>query len=137
MATFVKFQQAVADAWNGQHNFGADVFKIALTNTAPVAASNVAITDITQITAANGYVAGGAVIGITSATQTAGVLSVVPTADVVFTASGGAFGPARYAVFYNSTSGRLISYWDKGASVTITDPDTLTIDVGATLFTAS
>ena len=66
-------------------------------------------------------------------------MSVVPTADVVFTASGGSIGPFQYVVFYNSTpaGGLTVSYFDRGSAVTLLDGETFTVDVQATLFTAS
>jgi hypothetical protein len=139
MATYQKYDNAIEDVFNKQHDFGADVFKYALTNTAPTPATDNALADANEISAGNGYTAGGEVVSITSATQTGGVLSVVPTGDVVFTASGGSIGPFRYVTFYNSTpaGGKLVSYYDRGASVTLLDTETFTIDVGATLFTAS
>lgn len=137
MATFNKYNEFVADLANGVHNFGSHVFKFALTNTLPVAATHTQLTDITEIAAGNGYTAGGSAVAITSATQTGGTLSVVPTADVVITASGGAIGPFRYVVLYNdtSTNNDLVSYYDYGSSISLNDGESFTIDVGATLLT--
>lgn len=136
MAAFNKFDQFVADRSNKVHNLGADVLKFALTNTAPLA-TNTVIANITQIGGVNGYTTGGTAVGITSSTQTAGTYSLVPTADVVFTASGGSMGPFQYVVLYNSTAvgGPLISWYDRGSAVTLLDTETFTVDVGATLLT--
>ena len=136
MAAFNKFDQFVADRSNKVHNLGADVLKFALTNSAPIA-SNTVIANITQIAGANGYTTGGTAVGITSSTQTGGTYSLVPTADVVFTASGGAMGQFRYVVLYNSTaaSGNLISWYDRGSAVDLLNTETFTVDVGATLLT--
>ena len=140
MATYTKFDQTVADVNNGVHNMGSDALKFALTNTAPVA-GNTVFADITEITAGNGYTAGGTAVAITSSTQTGGTYSLVPTADVVFTASGGSIGPFRYVVLYNDTptspADPLISYYDRGSSLTLLDTETFTVDVGATLYTSS
>ena len=140
MATYTKFNQAIADAFNKKHDFGNDSFKFMLTNVAPIATNSIK-SDLTEIAAGNGYTTGGVAVLITSATQTGGVLSVVPTASVLITASGGSIGPFRYAVFYNDTSTSplkpLVSFYDRGASVTLADGEALSFNVGSTLFTAS
>lgn len=140
MAAYNKFNQTVADVNNGVHDMSADTLKFALTNSAPVA-TNTVLANITQITAANGYTAGGTAVAITSSSQTSGTYSLVPTADVVFTASGGSIGPFRYVVLYNDTptspADPLISYYDRGSSLTLLDTETFTVDVQATLYTSS
>ncbi len=138
MASYQKFNQTVADVNNKVHNMGADTLKFMLTNTAPVATNSVKA-NLTEISAGNGYSAGGTTVGITSSTQTSGTYSLVPTADVVFTASGGSIGPFRYVVLYNDTPTSpldpLISFYDRGSSLTLADTETFTLDVQATLFT--
>lgn len=140
MATYQKFDQTVADVNNGVHNMGADTLKFMLTNIAPVSGNSIK-TDITEIAAGNGYTAGGTTVAITSSTQTGGTYSLVPTADVVFTASGGSIGPFRYVVLYNDTPTSpvdpLVSFYDRGSAVTLLDTETFTVDVGATLYTAT
>jgi len=138
MATYNKFDQTVEDLANGKHDLGSDTLKYMLTDTLPTAGDSVKA-DITEISAGNGYTAGGATVAITSSTQTSGTYSLVPTSDVVFTASGGTIGPFRYVVFYNDTQTSpakpLISWFDYGSSITLNDSETFTIDVGATLLT--
>lgn len=132
MASFNKFNAFVADVSNKVHNLGSDTLKVMLTNSAP-AATNAVKTDITEISAGNGYSAGGvAVTGITS-TQTSGTYKLVSSADPVVTATG-SVGPFRYAVLYNSTaaSGNLIGWWDYGSAVTLANTDTFTIDLDQT-----
>lgn len=137
MAAFNSYQNAILEMANGNHNFNGDTFKFALTNTAPNAATHTTLANISEIAAGNGYVAGGAAVGV-SATQSTGTLSVTPAGDVVITASGGSIGPFRYVVLYNDTSGdRLVSYYDYGSSISLNDGETFTIDVGATLFTGT
>lgn len=138
MATYNKYDQTIADVFNKKHDFSADVFRYALSNTIPAATDNTLI-EAAEIAAGSGYTAGGTQVVITSSTQTGGVLSVVPTADVVFTAAGGSIGPFQYVVFYNSTpaGGLTVSYFDRGSPVTLLDTETFTVDVQATLFTAS
>jgi len=140
MAAFNKFNQFVADTQNGVHNISSDTLKFMLTNVAPVATNSVKA-DLTEISAGNGYTAGGTAVAITSSTQTGGTYSAVPTADVVFTASGGSIGPFRYVVLYNDTptspADPLISWYDRGSSVTLLDTETFTVDLQATLYTLS
>ena len=138
MATYQKFDQTVEDLANKVHDLSADTLKFALTNTAPVAGNEI-FANITEISAGNGYTAGGTAVAITSSTQTSGTYSLVPTADVVFTASGGSIGPFRYVVLYNDTptspADPLISFYDRGSSLTLLDTEIFTVDVQATLFT--
>jgi len=137
MATYQKFDQTVEDLANGVHNLSTGTLKFALTNTAPVAGNEI-FANITEIGAGNGYTAGGTAVGITSSTQTSGTYTLVPTADVVFTASGGSIGPFRYVVLYNDTptspADPLVSFYDRGSSLTLLDTETFTVDVQATLF---
>lgn len=138
MATYQKFDQTVEDLANKVHDLSADTLKFALTNTTPVAGNEI-FANITEISAGNGYTAGGTAVGITSSTQTSGTYSLVPTADVVFTASGGSIGPFRFVVLYNDTptspADPLISFYDRGSSLTLLDTETFTVDVQSTLFT--
>ena len=71
MAAFNKFNQFVADTQNGVHNISSDTLKFMLTNVAPVATNSVKA-DLTEISAGNGYTAGGTAVAITSSTQTGG-----------------------------------------------------------------
>ena len=130
MATFNKFHAFVEHLAEKVHNLGADTLKVMLTNTAPVAANSVKA-DLTEITAGNGYTAGGATASITSSAQTSGTYKLV-LGDVTFTASGGAIGPFRYAVLYNDTPASpadpLIGWWDYGSSISVSAGDSWTWD---------
>lgn len=132
MATFTKFNSFVEAVTEKVHNLGSDTLKVMLTNSAP-SASNTVKADITEISAGNGYTAGGTQATQTSSAQSAGVYKLV-CADVVFTASGGSIGPFRYAVLYNDTaaSDELIGYWDYGSAITLTTGGTFTVDFSAT-----
>lgn len=133
MATYNKFNQFTKDLIDGKHNFSSHTFKVMLTNTAP-AASNAVKGDLTEISAGNGYTAGGAATTITASTAS-GTAKVTGT-NVVFTASGGAVGALRYAVIYNDTQTTpakpLVGYWDYGSSITLGDGETLTVSFDAT-----
>jgi hypothetical protein len=133
MASYNKFQVFTKDLIEGKHNFASNTFKVMLTNTAPVNTNSVKA-DLTEISAGNGYTAGGTATTITSSTSS-GTAKVTGT-DVVFTASGGTIGPFRYAAFYNDTQTSpakpLVSWWDYGSSITLNDTETLTVDFDAT-----
>lgn len=134
MAAFNKFQQFVEDLAKKVHNLDADTLKILLTNTAPVA-TNAVKADLTEISAGNGYTAGGTAVAGQDAEHTTGTLKLTGN-DVVFTASGGSIGPFRYAVLYNDTPSSpadpLIGWWDYGSGITLLDGETFTIDLDAT-----
>lgn len=129
MATFLKFNQFTEDLSKKVHNLGSDALKVLLTNTAPVA-TNAIKSDLTEITAQNGYSAGGNTPAITSCVQTSGVLKLI-LVTTVFTAAGGTIGPFRYVVLYNDTptspSKPLIAWWDYGSSITLNDTETFTV----------
>ena len=137
MAIFTPFNATLLDIAQGKHDFSSDTFKFMLTNTAP-AATNSIRANLTEVAAQNGYSAGGLEIGV-SASQSNGALSIAPSGDITITASGGDIGPLRYVVLYNdtATSDPLVSFYDYGASITLKDSESLLIDVGSTLITAS
>lgn len=134
MATYVKYNQFTEDLAKKVHNLSADSLKVALTNAAPNVATHVVLGDITDLSTANGYTAGGTAPSITSCVQTSGVLKLI-LGDVVFTASGGTIGPFRYAVLYNSTPSSplkpLIAYHDYGSSISVLNGETFTWDADA------
>jgi hypothetical protein len=134
MASFNKFNAFVENLAEKVHNLGADTLKIMLTNTAPTS-SNAVKGDLTEISAGNGYTAGGTAATLTSSSQSSGTYKLV-VADVVFTASGGTIGPFRYAVLYNDTptspADPLIGFWDYGSSITLNDTETFTVDADPT-----
>ena len=105
-----------------------------LTNVAPTATVT-NISGLTEISAGNGYSAGGTAIGSTAYSQTSGT-ATLSGSNVVFTASGGTIGPFRYATVYNETaSGPVIGFWDYGSSVTLNSGDTFTVNLSANILT--
>lgn len=128
MAAFTKFQSFVEKLAEKTHNLGTDSLKVLLTNTAPSASASNVKADLTEISAGNGYTAGGTAASITSSSQTAGTYKLV-LGDVLFTATG-AIGPFRYVVLYNDTATNkdLIGFYDYGSSVTMASGDTFTVD---------
>jgi hypothetical protein len=132
MATFNKFNSFVEAMAEKKHDLGADVLKVALTNTAPNA-TDTQLSNITQISAGNGYTTGGSTSTQSSSAQSSGTYKLV-LGDVVFTASGGAMAQFRYAVLYNdtATNDELIGYWDYGSAVDLASGETFTWDADPT-----
>lgn len=132
MASFNKFQPFVEYLAEKAFNLGSDTLKVMLVNTAPSAANGLK-SDLTEISAGNGYTAGGTAATISSSAQSSGTYKLV-LADVTFTASGGSIGPFRYAVLYDDTaaSDQLIGYWDYGSSLTLADGESITVDFDPT-----
>lgn len=134
MAAFSKIQDFVEQLVKAKHDFGAHTFKVMLTNTAPNPATNTVKADLTEITAQNGYTAGGAASAM-SVSESGGTAKITAT-DVTFTASGGSFGPFRYVVIYNdsqtSPADPLVGYYDYGSSITLNDGESFTTDFDGT-----
>jgi hypothetical protein len=134
VATYTKFNDFVEQLGLKTHNLSTDTLKVMLTNSAPVA-TNTVKTDITEISAGNGYTAGGD--DITNTWSESSGTATLGATDVTFTASGGTIGPFRYAVIYNdtATSDNLVCWFDYGSSITLADTETFTVDFGASLAT--
>jgi hypothetical protein len=135
MATYNKFQDFAERVGLKVHDFNADTFKAYLSNEQPLAADTIK-TDIAEISAGNGYTAGGFDL-VNTYSEASGTGSVATT-DPTWTASGGSIGPFQFVVVYNDTdaSDRLIAWWDVGSATTITNGNTFTVNIaGDVLFT--
>ena len=134
MAAASKFNIFVLDLTNKIHNLGSDTLKVALTNTAPVAA-NAVLADITEIAAANGYSAGGATATLVSSTQTSGTYKLV-LSQPTFTASGGSINTFRYAYLYNGSTATVTATMAaillKPGDVTVFHPSTSAVTLQST-----
>jgi len=132
MATFNKFNSFSEALAEKVHNLGSDQLTVALTNSAPLA-TNTILGNITEISYTN---CSSRNITTVSSTQTSGTYTLV-LQDLVLTASGGSVGPFRYVVVYNNTATNkeLIGWVDYGASITLADTETLTIDFAASTLT--
>jgi hypothetical protein len=133
MAAFNKFNSFVEALAEKKHDLGADTLKVLLTNTAPVATNSVKA-DLTEISAGNGYTAGGNTASATSSAQTSGTYKLVLGDPATWTASGGSIGPFQYAVLYNdtATNDELIGWWDYGSAVTLADGESFAVDFDPT-----
>lgn len=141
MASFNKFQDFAEQLGKGVHQLHAagHVLKVYLSNATPDAALDAVKADLAEITPANGYPAGGT--DIQNDYTEAGGTGTLTGVDVVFTASGGSFGPFRYVVLYNDTptspADPLIGWWDYGSSISVNDGETFTVDFGASVMTVT
>lgn len=138
-ALYNKFNDFTEQLMSAVHNLesapAGDTLKAMLTNTAPVA-TNTVKANITEISAGNGYTAGGATITY-SVGETDGTTGLF-WSNVIWTASGGNIGPFRYVVIYNDTptspADPLIGWFDYGSSVTLLNGDTFTVAQAGALF---
>lgn len=143
MAAFNKFQDFTEQLVRGVHDWDAHTFKIALTNTAPVAsqASLDTVTNHPAPSPANGYPAGGTQTTI-SVSEAAGTTTVQGT-QVIFTATTGGIGSFRYVILYNDTAtspaDALIGWWDYGTSISLASGESFTVQFNSaspgTIFT--
>ena len=124
-----KFQATVKELAEASIACATDNLKVMLSNTAPVV-TNTAKANISEITAGNGYTAGGTATTVTKS-NALGVETLF-AADVVFTAAGGSIGPFRYIVLYNDTQTTpakpLVCWWDYGSSISVSTGQTFTTD---------
>lgn len=125
-SSWFKFQDFSEQLVRGIHDFDAHTFKVYLTNATP-AATNTIKTDIAEISAGNGYTAGGETTTI-SISETTGTTTVSGT-QVSWTGTSTGFGPFRYAVLYNDTaaSDNLIAYFDYGSAISVGGSETFTL----------
>ncbi len=135
MATYVKYETFVEDLANKLHDlFGTnDTVNAVIHTDAPVVATDVAVSNLTQITG-TGYAAADIQ---NDGTRTGGTFTMTAV-DYVWTATAADWtNTARYVSIYNDTSvtDRLISYWDYGTTFAVGNGETFTLDFGASVFT--
>lgn len=140
-STFTFYQDFKEQLGKGIHDLSTHDIKVALTNTAPNAATHAVLADITQLGTGGGYTGGaggGLALSGKSYTETGGTGTFIAS-DLVITASGGSIGPFQYCVFYNNTaaSDNLIGYLNYGSPVTLADTETLTLDFTTSIFTVA
>ena len=135
MAAFQKFDSFVEHLAEKVHDLANDSLKFLLTNTAPDASDSVK-SDITEISAGNGYSAGGVAVTVASSGQSGGTYKLVLNDPTPITASGGSVGPFRYAVLYNDTptspADPLIAFFDYGSSITLAAGEVFNFDCDPT-----
>jgi len=135
MAAFTKFNSFYEALAEKVHNLGSDQLKVALTNTAPTAASDTQLSNITEISYTN---CSSRNITTTSSGQSGGTYTLA-LADLTLTASGGTVGPFRYIVVYNdtATNDELIGFADYSTPLTLGSGESLLIDFATNSFQIS
>lgn len=131
MASFNKYQKGVEALVEGI-NAGSDVWKVALSNRTPVVASDTNLASAVEISAGNGYTAGGNTASTASSTETGGTYKLVLNSPATWTATGGSVGPFQYAILYDATTDNLIGYWDYGSSVTLSAGESFAVSLDGT-----
>lgn len=138
MASFVKFEVFSENLAEKVHNLDTDTLRVYLSNTAPNAATHAVKADIAEISAGNGYTAGGE--DAQNATSRAGGTTSVTGVDITWTATG-AIGPFRYAILYNDTptspTDPLLGFWDYGSAISLSSGETFKVDFGASILTVA
>ncbi len=133
-ASYNKHNDYVEQLSKGVHIWSSHTFKASLHSVAPVATNSV-FADLTEISAGNGYGAGGMTLDTVTLSETSGTAKVT-IADEVLTASGGSISAWRYVDIYNDTptspADPLVAFFDYGSSVTLATGESLTIDFDAT-----
>jgi hypothetical protein len=134
--TFDQFKLWVSD---GTFNLASDTFKLTLhTNTfVPNLATQAVYADLTnELATANGYTNGGLTLsGVTWSKS--GATTTFTCTNPTLTAAGGSIGPFRHAVIRKSGTANthvdpLVCYSTLDtADITITDTNTLTIQINA------
>lgn len=129
--SFFPFVEAVFEK---KHDFSADTVRVLLTNNLPTRTWATRSQVTGELATGGGYTATGNTCGITSSTNTLGAYVLILTDPATWAASGGGFGPFRYAVFYNdsATNDELMFYVDNGSSISRTAGQTFTVDLNST-----
>lgn len=130
MATLVKFQDFAEQLAKKVHNLDTDTHKLFLMATAPDAATDAVLADITEIAYTN--VSGGVAPTVTTQyTEAAGTGTFA--GDAVVVTATGTVPTFRYYGLYSDTSinDNLICYWDHGSNVDLAAGETFTVTFGA------
>lgn len=136
MATFTKYEHFIEALVNKEVDvFGTtDTFRAVIHSDAPVPSTDDELADLTQITG-TGYTAGGEDIQNDS-TRTSGTVTMTAV-DVVWTAGAADWASGRYVSIHDDTAVTdiLMNSYDYGASFTVGNGETFTLDFGASLAT--
>jgi hypothetical protein len=126
MATYNKYDNGSESLVEGI-NVATDTWRIILSDTAPDVA-DVTQADAAELATAGGYTVNGNTCAVTSSGQTSGVEKLILESPDAWTGSGAGF-TVRYAILWNETNDRLISWWDYGVSQLVAAGDTFTVEL--------
>lgn len=121
MATFLPVNVLVDNLSAGVHVLGTNVIKAMLTNVAPSQSTTAVKADVTEISAGNGYTAGGVNVNCTkSRSGNVETVSIAPS-NPTWTANTGNMATFRWVVFYDDTaSGKpVLGFYDRGVATTL------------------
>lgn len=130
-ATWNKFQDFSEQLVRGVHDFDANTFKVALTNSSPNA-TDTQLSQISQISSGGGYTTGGETITTIGVSESGGTTTVTGT-QLQWTGSGSGFGPFQFAVLYNDSTtspapvDALIAWFDYGSAISVAASETFTL----------
>ena len=137
MAAYNKFEDFTEQLCRGLHHLHAagDQLKAYLSNATPSASADAVKTDLAEISAGNGYSAGGE--DIQNDLSETGGTTTLTAVDITWTASGGAINTFRYVAQYNDTnaSDALVNWWDYGSAIAPAAGETFTVNYGASYAT--
>lgn len=133
MATFTFFHEFKKFVADGTIDLDGHVFKLYLSNDAPVVGTDTIKTNVTEIAATGGYVMKTLTTTWAETGAGTGVWRFATNADQTWTASGGSIGPFQYVVLFDDTaaSDELVGYFDYGSALTLNDGDSFTTDLDA------
>lgn len=131
-----KYNKAMEFIGKGIVDFDTNVFKVALIkNTYALDPAHEQFTTSLQsheLAPGNGYTAGGVTLtGVTWAYNAGISKTVFDCADPSWMATGGDLGPAYGAVFYDSTSDKVLAFVDFGQATTAGNGTELKININA------
>jgi hypothetical protein len=135
-APFLVYPAFISALSTAALNLETIVYRLALTNRAPVPATDAlySVTTSPPPAAASGYPTDGNTLVVTSASVSNGVFTLVAN-NSVFTSGAGGIGPFRYPILYSGTApNTLIAYYDNATSVTLGNADTFTIVFAGEVF---
>lgn len=143
MATFTFFHEFKKYLADGTIDLDTHVFKLYLSNDAPIVGTDTVKADVVEITAAGGYASKTPTMSWAETGAGTGIWRFAMNADQTWTASGAAFDTFRYVVLYDDTTtspvDALVGYWDYGSGLLLNDGDSFTVDLDAnfSVFTLS
>lgn len=135
MATFTFFHEFKRYLADGTIDLDTHVFKLYLSNDAPIVGTDTIKTDVVEIGATGGYASKTPTMTWAETGAGVGTWRFSAGADQTWTATGASYDAFRYVVLYDDTTtspvDALVGYWDYGAAITLTDGNTFTLDLDA------